>query len=67
MTINGKQFKARDTIAWLEEAAENAYLVHVNSTFEQFDDFDCVLAPPNIYPIRSNPDTEVVSFNLLVL
>lgn len=67
MSISGKVFKAKDIVTWLEEAAENAYLVHVNSTFEQLDDFDCVLAPPNIYPVRSNPDTNVVTFNLLVL
>ena len=66
-TINGKAIKARDVVTWLEEAAESAYLIRVNSSFEQLDDFDCILAPPNIYPIRTNPDTNMVSFNLLVL
>lgn len=67
MVINGKPYKAKDIISWLEEASESAYLIHVNSAYEQFDDFDCVLAPPSVYPVRSNPDTDMVSFNLLVL
>lgn len=59
--------KTKDVIAWLEESAENAFLVHVNSAFNEYDDFDAVLAPPTIYPIKANPETSQVTFTLLVL
>lgn len=66
-TLNGRPIKASDVINWLEEAAQGAYLVHVHSSFSQYDDFDCVLAPPNIYPIKATPETDAVTFTLVVL
>ena len=66
-TVNGRPQKAKDTIAWLEESAEGAFLVHVNSAFEQYNEFDCVLAPPSIYPIKTVPESDTVTFTLLVL
>lgn len=64
---NGKKQKVEDTINWLEEAAQGAFLVHVNSSFSQYDDFDAILAPPSIWPIKANPETDTVSFMLRVL
>jgi hypothetical protein len=66
-TVNGKPQKAADTIAWLEESAEGAYLVHVNSAFSQYDDFSAILAPPSIYPVKAVPESDSVTFTLLVL
>ena len=66
-TVNGRLQKAKDTVSWLEEAAEGAYLVHVNSSFGEYDDYDCVLAPPTIYPVKATPETDNVTFTLLVL
>lgn len=66
-TVNGKIQKADETINWLEEAAQGAFLVHVSSTYPQYDDFDAILAPPSIYPIKQNPETDTVTFMLRVL
>jgi hypothetical protein len=67
MTVNGKAQKAADTINWLEEAAQGAFLVHVNSTYQQYNDFDAILAPPSMYPIKVNPESTAVTFMLRVL
>jgi hypothetical protein len=57
---------ASKTISWLEESAEGAFLVHVNSSFPEYDDFDGVLAPPNLYPMKANPEMTQVTFTILV-
>jgi len=67
MTVNGKLQKAEDTVNWLEEAAQGAFLVHVNSTYQQYNDFQAILAPPSIYPIKVTPETNAVTFMLRVL
>jgi len=67
MSVNGKKQTAAKTIAWLEEAAEGAFMVHIKSDYEQFDDFDVVMAPPSIYPVKANPENDQVTFSLLVL
>lgn len=67
INVNGKAQKAKDTINWLEEAAQGAFLVHVNSTYEQYNDFDAILAPPSIWPMKAVPETDTVSFMLRVL
>ncbi len=67
MTVNGKLQKAEDTVNWLEEAAQGAFLVHVNSTYQQYNDFSAILAPPSIYPIKVTPETNAVTFMLRVL
>jgi len=66
-TVAGKKQTAAQVITWLEEASEGAYMVHVDSQWEQLNDFDCVLAPPSIYPVRANPEQDVITFSLLVL
>ena len=66
-TINGKPQLAKDTLAWLEEASEGAYLIHVDSLYGEYDDFDCIMAPPTVYPIKAIPDKSSVTFTLLVL
>lgn len=66
-TVKGKVQKASDVINWLEELSESAYMVHVRSAFEQYDDFYGVLAPPQIYPVKTIPDTNLISFTILVL
>jgi hypothetical protein len=66
-TVNGKPQTAAKTIEWLEEAAQGAYMMHVDSTYEQYNDFDCILAPPSIYPVRATPEKDQVVFTLLVL
>jgi hypothetical protein len=66
-TVNGRPVKAKDILNWLEEAAQSAHMLHVNSSYEQYDDFDCILAPPNIYPIKTSPQNDAVTFTLLVL
>lgn len=67
VSVNGRPVKAKDVMEWLEEAAQGAYLLHVHSKFEQMDDFDCVISPPNINPIKATPEQDAVSFTLLVL
>jgi hypothetical protein len=67
LTVNGKSQKAKDVVAWLEEASEGAFLIYVASTYEQYNDFYAILAPPNIYPVRANPEADNVTFTLLVL
>ena len=67
MTVNGRLQKAEDTVNWLEEAAQGAFLVHVNSTYQQYNDFSAILAPPSIYPIKVTPETNAVTFMLRVL
>jgi len=66
-TVGGKKQEAKDVINWLDEMSESPYLVHVNSKFEQLDDFDAILHMPNAYPVKANPERDVVTFTLLVV
>jgi hypothetical protein len=66
-TINGKKQKAEDVTNWLDEMSESPILVHVNSKFDSFDDFDAILHMPAQYPIKAVPERDVVVFTLLVL
>ena len=67
VTINGKKQEAEQVIRWLEEAAESAYLLHMDSDFEQLNDYDILIAPPNIYPVRANPENTKITFSAMVL
>jgi hypothetical protein len=67
MQVNGKKQDAKDVVNWLEEAAESAYMIDVRSSYWQMDDYLCIVAPPSIYPIRAEPESDRVTFNLLVL
>lgn len=65
--VGQKGIPAGQVVRWLEEAASGAYIIHMNSTFDQLDDYDVILAPPSIYPIRATPETDVVTFSLLAV
>lgn len=65
VSVNGKVQTAKELTGWMEEAAQSAYPVHIFSTFEQINDHDCVLAPPNIYPIRANPESDTITFTMM--
>lgn len=67
ISVNGRKQEAQKTMAWLEEAAQGAFMLNIRSDYDAFDDFDCIVAPPNIYPIRATPQQDVVTFTLLVL
>lgn len=65
--VGQKGVPAEMVVQWLEEAAQGAFLVHVNSSFKPLDDYDCIVAPPSIFPIKATPETDVVSFSLLAV
>jgi hypothetical protein len=65
--VNNRNQTAKDVMAWLDEMSESPYLVHVNSKFEQFDDFDAILHMPNLSSLKADPEKDLVSFTLLVL
>lgn len=67
IVVGGKKQTAAKVTEWLEEAAQGTYMIHANSTYEPYDDFDCLIAPPTMYPVRANPESDTVSFTLLVL
>jgi hypothetical protein len=66
-TVNGKPQTAKDVLHWLEEAAESAYPIKLRSTYYQIDDHEVIIAPPNIYPIKANPETDMISFSCMVM
>ncbi len=67
VVINGKPQKAKDLMTWLDEMSESPYLVHVNSKYEQFNDFDAVLQMPSSYALKALPERDMVAFTLLVV
>jgi len=68
ITVNGKPQKAKDVIRWLEEVAESAITISMESKFEQLDDhYELIIAPPNIYPIRAIPEVDKITFSGMVL
>lgn len=66
-TVNGKRQLAKDVLNWLEEVAKSAYPVDVSSKYEGLDDYTCLIAPPSMFPIRAIPESDRITFTLLVL
>lgn len=66
-SVNGKVQSVKDLLAWMEEASQSAYPIHIFSAYDEIDDHDCILAPPNMYPVRANPQSDVITFTMMVL
>jgi len=72
VTANGRKIPAGEVTQWLEDAAQNAMLVHMDSTFGEMDGYDCLIGPPDRYPIKSETPAgagaqTLVTFTLLAL
>lgn len=66
--VNGKPQLAKDVINWLEEVAESAYVITMHSKFEGLNDYyNLIIAPPNTYPIRANPEVDTITFSAMLL
>lgn len=66
--VNGKPQLAKDVINWLEEVAESAYVITMHSKYEGLNDYyNLIIAPPNTYPIRSNPEVDTITFSAMLL
>jgi len=66
-SVNGKVQKARELLMWMEEASQSAYPIHIQSAYPDLDDHDCIMAPPNMYPIKANPQNDTITFTLMVM
>jgi hypothetical protein len=67
VTVNGRKQGAQETMDWLEEASQGTYFVHMKSRYRPLNDYYAILAPANVYPIRTDPQTNTVTFSLMVL
>jgi len=65
ISVNGKAQSVKNLLTWMEEASQSAYPVHVTSNYEEIDDHDCILAPPNMYPTRVNPQADMITFTMM--
>jgi hypothetical protein len=68
VTVNGKVQKAKDVITWLEEASQSAFPISMKSSYWQLDGYDnVIIAPPSIFPMRANPESDQITFSAMLL
>jgi len=68
VTVNGKKQTASQVLNWLEEAATMAFPITMSSKHPQLDGYyNVIIAPPNIYPIRTTPESDQITFSAMLL
>ncbi len=72
ININGRPIQAGEVTQWLEDVSKSAMLVHMDSTYDEMNGYDVLIAPPNRYPIKSETPAGAgavtqVSFSMLAI